>query len=421
MTISKSLPINFWLTSDPTYNDDELCGIYSECFCEHVNYDEEITLQFNHSSALTLSILNYQTGATLNSVSMTSLGGGYYQYTFKPNVFANNDDVKVVKFIVTETSGSVQVAKSSCVVIGGCIDYGDVPLLSEATTGWSDRGGGLIAFNSKSGDVFTATSMPRFDIYSAYKAVNVPISKQITDPDTLILSITADNPGGRLIHIRIRYWTTGFGAIVFESEVIKGTNGTSMHSFGFVRRSTNNIAIIEVSAFWDTGGVSIYDPTISISLPTGTELWNFGAYYSRCYDLDCSKTILYTNTKNFDNFLYDQSPVITNQIVIPAQFEVEDEPTEQTNAELSDGEIVMLRQRIVTKQLLKFGFMPNYMHKKLRRILMHDTVRIEGTEDGQVSYWRMLDAYETTPVNKYGLKQGQVWLTLYNSIEKNTL
>jgi hypothetical protein len=137
--------------------------------------------------------------------------------------------------------------------------------------------------------------------------------------------------------------------------------------------------------------------------------------YTKNYDLDCSVTISYTNATNFDGILYEQSPQPEFQITIPCQFDVEDNPQEQEDSELSNGVIVTIRQSIQQKRLLKTGYMPNDMHLKLQKILMHDTITINGTE------WKKRDAYESEPVNRYGLKTASVLLTKYNSVQKNTL
>lgn len=141
---------------------------------------------------------------------------------------------------------------------------------------------------------------------------------------------------------------------------------------------------------------------------------NYGDY-TKDFDMDCSITIDYTNSENFDNLLYELSPQPQFQIVIPATFQDENNPQTVEDIELSNGEIVTLNQSINRKRLLKIGYMPNDRHLALQKILMHDTILIGGNE------WRKRDAYESEPVNHYGLKKASVWLTLYNSVQNNTL
>jgi hypothetical protein len=130
---------------------------------------------------------------------------------------------------------------------------------------------------------------------------------------------------------------------------------------------------------------------------------------------DCSILIEYTNSSNFDGLYYDGSPGPTFQLRIPAVFFEEKNPQEQEDLELSNGRIITLRQTIVEKRLLETGYMPNYMHRKVQKVLMHETVSIDG------DYWKKRDSYDDSPVKKYNLKRAEVLLTKYDSVEKNTI
>lgn len=143
-------------------------------------------------------------------------------------------------------------------------------------------------------------------------------------------------------------------------------------------------------------------------------------FRSDCIDIrtshDCSSLIAYTNTSDFDGLNYtDPSPNTTFYLRIPSIFFEEENPQEQEDLELSNGVIVTLRQSIVEKRKLETGFMPNYMHRKLQKVLMHDSVYIDG------DYWKKRDSYDSNPVKKYNLKTASVLLTKYDSVEKNTI
>jgi hypothetical protein len=126
--------------------------------------------------------------------------------------------------------------------------------------------------------------------------------------------------------------------------------------------------------------------------------------------------IEYSNSSDFDGLYYsDPSPNTTFQLRIPAIFFEEKNPQEQEDIELSNGRIVTIRQTIVEKRLLETGFMPNYMHRKLQKVLMHETVSIDG------DYWKRRDSYDDSPIKKYNLKRAEVLLTKYDSVEKNTI
>lgn len=129
----------------------------------------------------------------------------------------------------------------------------------------------------------------------------------------------------------------------------------------------------------------------------------------------CTKLIEYTNSDDFDGIIYDVSPQPTFYLRVPAQLLEDENPQTQEDLELSDGTIVTVRQTIQEKSIFKLGFMPPYMHTKVQKILMHDTVIIDDQQ------WKRRDAYEAPRIEDYPLKKGEVLLTKYNSVLKNTI
>lgn len=259
MTISDSLPIQFWLTSQSTFNESTICGIFKDCFCQHLNYGQEYYLQFNHDTDLTLRFFD-QNGNQLASQSMDDEGNGYWGLSFVPNTIIGSDTIKKIQLKVFHAG--TELAHSDCVTIGGTVDYGT---------------------------------------------------------------------------------------------------------------------------------------------------------HTKDFDLDCQTDISYTNAQNFDGILYEQSPVPVFSIALRANFWDDENPTERTDLELSNGEVVTLRAKLQQKVLLETEWMPPYMHLKLQKILMHDTVTINGEQ------YRQRDEYERGKSNKYGLSVGKVLLTKYDSVQRNTI
>lgn len=106
MTISDSLPIQFWPPTETPFNDAVICGVYSDCFLEYVKFGQELYLQFQHDSALTLRI--YHNGNQIYSESMEDLGDDYCGLSIVPNVAINDDLIKV--FTIKIFAGSSEVA-----------------------------------------------------------------------------------------------------------------------------------------------------------------------------------------------------------------------------------------------------------------------------------------------------------------------
>lgn len=144
------------------------------------------------------------------------------------------------------------------------------------------------------------------------------------------------------------------------------------------------------------------------------------AAQSDCIELrnnhQCTKLIQYTNAQDFDGIAYENvSPQPVFYLRIPANWVDQQNPQTQEDLELSNGEIVTVRQTIQKKKELAIGFLPDYMHYKIQSILMHDTVIIDGKQ------WKRRDEYEASKVKDYPLKKGSVLLTIYNSVLKNTI
>ncbi len=142
--------------------------------------------------------------------------------------------------------------------------------------------------------------------------------------------------------------------------------------------------------------------------------------YSDCISVrtehPCTKVITYTNSENFDGIIYEVStPTPTFYLRVPAMFHEEDNPMTQEDLELSNGEIVNLLQSIQEKRNFETGYMPNYMHKKLQKVLMHEEIAIDDDN------WIRRDAYETNPIKDYALKRANVWLTKIDSIDRNII
>lgn len=130
---------------------------------------------------------------------------------------------------------------------------------------------------------------------------------------------------------------------------------------------------------------------------------------------DCTVLLEYTNSTPFDGIDYSVSPQPTFYLRIPAQFWKENNPMTQEDSELSNGVIVTRRQSIQEKILLEIGYVPNWLHKKIQKVLMHETVSVDGITV------KRRDEYDAENLNRYPLKKGTCWLTKYNSVEKNTI
>lgn len=206
-------------------------------------------------------------------------------------------------------------------------------------------------------------------------------------------------------------WPTGQIGASFPSETIGSITDGTVYSYTFT--PTTEYQWINFRVKESSGGAE----TVGI---TAINILEVDHYKSDCIDVktsqDCTQLIEYSNTDDFDGITYtSQSPDPIFYLRIPALFYQESNPQEQEDIDLTDGVIVTLLQEIQEKTLLETGYMPNYMHKKLQKVLMCDTIIVDGNQ------YRRRDPYQDTPVKGYNLKKATVLLTRYDSVERNTI
>lgn len=136
-----------------------------------------------------------------------------------------------------------------------------------------------------------------------------------------------------------------------------------------------------------------------------------------CFDLinedDLSIQIKYYNSVNFDDVDYTTAPVAFF-LRLRAHFYEESNPTEVEDEILSNGVVVFLRNQTMIKVLLNIiEYLPDYMHRKVRKILMHDTVII-----GQ-QFFKCRDEYQKSLIETSTLTRAKVLLTQEDSILVN--
>lgn len=122
--------------------------------------------------------------------------------------------------------------------------------------------------------------------------------------------------------------------------------------------------------------------------------------------------LLYTNKTDFDDMAYrDIHPV--NALRIEAHFWEEDDPQTGEDYDDSKGTVISLREQIRHKRKLSTSFLPAYMHKKIRHILMHDVVVIDSIR------YRREDDYTPLPIDRSTIYSASVWLTERSSVLVN--
>lgn len=546
MTISDSLPIQFWLNGEETFNEKQICGVYQACFCQPFECDDEITIQFtdtiedesyllliNDSSESELQLLEFE--ETVNngiididvdilSTFATTLeewqnnngsnGGGFASWSAaSPGAVATGGgSINSTKYLsIQRQDGSAfgwPPGEYSVRLIGQNNSAGTQDIafsiygMSTAVTQTQIFGTGSTTLpdgGASTERTYTFTLVDyyeflavRFDRSGAPGGgfnIDVLVEEvEITGPDTGLgylsttynLSFTPSEfspPICEKIQLKvINYIVSSPSFIEWETIARGGVPWTITDSDLYVSLPSGISDIARRSLPFPTVAGEYYKLNVSFDLDNAfataititldgaqdilpSTLYNSsqtleidfianGVYssldffgdsngngitvtqlsilntsaavaQSDCIDLKeshpCTEVLAYTNTNDFDGIVYDTSPPPTFYLRIPAQFWKEDNPMTQEDSELSNGVIVTRRQSIQEKTLLEVGFVPNYMHKKIQKVLMHETVMINDQT------YKRRDEYEAENINRYPLKRGTVWLTKYNSVEKNTI
>lgn len=392
MTISDSLPVQFWANGIETFNEKQVCGLVKQdCYCQPWQGDDVIYLQFVNSSSIILIVLS--SDSTILEINNFSSNGTEYYYSFTPSSYNGRQIALVAHSGYQLTLGTIN---------------------NLAT--WSNNG---------SGSSWTVSATPSVGLstFASSKAYRYVITGKAGARITYSLNYTVFKASG-----------------VYDVDIFFGTSSEQISSNNWTANITDTLSgsftatadftEIRISAR-ENGALGAGFVTVTVnSLTITQEELTVGAAYSEgaytlaksdCLDIrttqDCTKLIEYTNSSDFDGLKYggNYSPSTTFSLRVPCVFFEERNPQEQEDIELSNGEIVTIRQSIQQKRLLETGYMPNYMHLKLQKVLMHDTVSIDGET------WRKRDSYDDSPVRKYNLKMAKVLLTKYDSVEKNTI
>lgn len=127
-------------------------------------------------------------------------------------------------------------------------------------------------------------------------------------------------------------------------------------------------------------------------------------------------TVRYTNRDDFAGIDYSAEPIFT--IRLPIKFFKERGPETNESEDMSDGEVVKLSSSVKFQKLLEVDAVPYYLHNKIKLILQHNTVAIDG------NLWLKEESYEYSNIGgdnspEYPFKLGKCWLTSMSSYLTN--
>lgn len=424
MTISDSIPVQFWDIDEDTFNETSVCGlIKQDCFCQPFNCDDEIVIQFLDDTEFQWSLFAFNSDQEqVGEFDFEEVADGVWQTTV---TFDQSPCTQKLYFMIRKAESFEDGDFNDATGYDNYItlDKSLAPakkwfLISTGVGSWthSQYGSDLAAYlylsTGSSGATKTCLTLghkfnqitPAFRTFAYSFRAGAWSTTLGSWTGGTVYAVYYDSSGTEI--------STQVITTLAQNTSYSGTFNTNISGFSFI-----GIRVVYTSSGSPfNGSTEFYVMLFSVSGSLASEY----VAKSDCIDLqeshDCTKLIEYQNTSDFDGIDYTTvSPDAGFKLRIPAIFFEEENPQEQEDLELSNGVIVTLRQSIVEKRKLETGFMPNYMHRKLQKILMHDSVYIDG------DYWKKRDSYDTSPVKKYNLKTASVLLTKYDSVEKNTI
>lgn len=386
MTISDALPVQFWLNDCETYNEKEVCGVHSFCFCQPFECDDELKVQFIETNPDDYTLGIYDENDTL--IHSVDFNNG--------NLLADYP-----------LSGWTNIA-------GPDPDWttGSTPSVTLPTSGGSDKLSETIS-GIPSGEIKVRYRVELDQFSSVDFTVGFyRLGALLSDID---MAIVAGFNTGEMdftlaqVPDEIRLSATNLSA---------GSRTITVHS---IRAYLNDSEGVYYDASFIPSNLSpeICNQKIQLKILDGED--NILAK-TDCIDIkqnhDCSQLIEYTNNRNLAslNFNQDSSPPITFYLRVPAVFFHKSFPQEQDVIELSNSEFVATSSRLETKKLMQLDYLPYYMHKKIQLALMCQGVTIDNQA------WIKRDPYEIVEGSKrYPNKMANVYLTEADNVQRNVL
>lgn len=430
MQISDSVPIQFWVNGE-TFNQVDVCGIQGNCFCLPSNCTDEITIQATDASGNEFDLVLYDTdNVEISRIPFTEVASGVFQVTFIPSELSPGLCEKISFKIESEqyhvlTDQSFDDTDQAFTTRTGLGNFWGVSPNGEGWTQTTDKSFGGFAIPNgcwfyDGSDMEGNLSMNQASADSDGETLSQSF-EPITGEFTINMAGTYTFSYNNSVQILLTIELKSLGVVVATQVITINSDGASPDA-----GNVNNLFnlgtftdVDEVTIRLTSSGTSTLG-TFSLSL-TEFDLYaeNYVSKESDCIDMrnnhQCTKLISYTNSDDFDGINYNISPQPTFYLRVPAQLLPEENPQTQEDLELSNGVIVTIRQTIQEKYIFKLGYMTAYMHTKVQKILMHDTVIIDGIQ------WKKRDAYDAPRIEDYPLKKGEVLLTKYNSVLKNTI
>lgn len=375
MTISDNLPITFWLNGVESFNQKRVPGKMQVCFCQPWQSSDEIKIQVLEETGYNLVVRVYSVldDTLLDEVAFVEASGVYLaEFTFA-SLSIDNSKVYLKIEIPPPTLANLEDFTNG----GSGTSWGGTAPPINSLSGVLEQSKYWHApFNAISGRTYEFSL--DIDLNNNFRGNVLTVA---------LLDGSLNTVGTYTIHL------SGYTGVVNIQETFEITATSNAQYVGIKYNvddaSSFNTCDAEINSFTYNGG---NDEVIA---------------YSDClYIAEDDETFLiqYSNEHNFAGIDYSADTVFG--IRVHASFFNERSPQDDEAEEMSDKVVEKLSSTIKDQTQLQVEPAPFYFHKKLKRILQHNTVYIDG------KYWVMEENYEIQEISqRQPLQKGSVWLT----------
>lgn len=401
MTFSDANPVQFWDFNCETFNEKEVPGVFSRCFCQIFNADDTITVQFYDTAyshlinPFVLKVLD-EDGVVLYSAAIAS-SNNTYTHSFIPSAQGITD--QKVQILVFLQSGA------SSVVFENNFDSN--------LDGWVNEGSGTSwiwdSVNSNSAIVDSIT-----DTTSKYlsKTVSGVMDFYTFQLSAILFSFSSNTA---TVLVEVYNGSTLVATLYNEDHTFSSPESLNLSVSMFLTEFTSikiRYSVVGNSSFLMT---TVRLDKSGLSSGTGR------AAKSDCIEIkpdhDESVLITYRNNRVFASLNTNiGTPDPEFYLRIPAIFYEENHPEESEVLDLTDNSMVQLNATVKFKKLLLVKMMPQYMHLKTKLVLKMQNVEIDDEQ------WISADPYEMGPLAKrHSQRKASCWLTQENYLVRNVL
>jgi len=390
MTVSDALPVQFWDVDEDTFNEKVIEGIHHVDWCAPWNCDDEIKYQGVHTSGQVLYLVALDSEQEiLYSARLNEVASGVYQKSIIPS----DEDIcdEKIQLKILDSSDGVMLAPTS----------------------WTDQA----PWNSK-----TATQFIYTDAGSPYFTPDSYMSLTTALGDRIQFSVTVNISGTYNGELSLYFsLTDSIGNLTSTTEFTEPI-AAGVNNFDIDLTAASAGARLIVVLFESNPGTGSISLTLTIPV---NQILNIvpSTVLKKSDGLDIKEShpdtflITYSNDRDYAGLIYNDndSPSRSFYLRVPCRFFHEIEPEEDEAIELTES-VVTTSSEVKTQRKLEVKHVPYYFHKKLRRVLKHQSLTIDGLS------WKKEEKYEVNEGEKrWPLKTATCYLTETNSVVRNVL